>query len=532
MKKTLFLFLFISLEMFGQSVLLTPSAMNKQNSILDDITMQSYSIYPSIIGLRANGTIASPTALATDDIIFQLGVRGYTGGGFSTSRANIRFKATQAWTNTANGTSITFETTPNNSTIKAERMVINQDGYVGIGITPANYILDINGRSRIRHFGNTAGLWFNKSDNAEGTFAGMYNDDIFGFFGMGTVSNWKFGFDLVNTKMGIGTMTPKHPLTFPSALGDKISFWGGNTLATDNHYGIGVQGAAFQFYVPTVSDNIIFGVGRSASLTEKMRIEGSGNVGIGINNPNGTLEVARGTGTNGTAAFYGTSWTSHFNYSTEETTYIRGGKNNAKVLINDLAGLGNVGIGTASPNYKLQVNTIGNGAGIVHANNAGIQVGTYVGYGAGWYGTLSNHPLVLFVNNGNAAVTLTTSEQLQVGGTTTPAGYKMSVDGKVICTELEVLITPWPDYVFKPNYKLKPLQEIENFIAKNGHLPNIPKAEDIENKSLALGNMAKLQMEKIEELTLYLIEINKRLQKVEDENQVLKSELKAIKSQN
>jgi hypothetical protein len=532
MKKILFLSLFISFNTFGQSILLSPSTISKQNSSLDDIIIQSYATYPSIIGLRANGTITSPTALASDDIIMQLGVRGYTGAGFSTSRANIRFKTTQAWTNTANGTSITFETTPNNSTNRTERMVINQDGYVGIGTTPSAYILDINGRSRIRHNVSTAGLWFNKSDNTEGAFTGMYDNNIYGFFGMGAVSNWKFAFDLVNTKMGIGTLTPKHPITFPNTVGDKISFWGGNTLATDSHYGIGIQGYAFQFYVPETTDNLVFGVGRSAAFSEKMRIEGSGNVGIGINNPTSTLAVVRGTGVNGTAAFYGTTWTSHFNYATTEDTYIRGGKNNSKVLINDLIGLGNVGIGTATPNYKLQVNTIGNSAGIVHANNIGIQVGTYVGSGAGWYGTLSNHPLAFFVNNGGPAVILTTSEQLQVGGATTPAGFKMSVDGKVICTEMEVLVTPWPDYVFKPNYKLKPIQEIERFIIKNGHLPNIPKAEDIETKSLALGNMAKLQMEKIEELTLYLIEINKRLEKIENENMVLKAELKTIKSQN
>ncbi len=106
----------------------------------------------------------------------------------------------------------------------------------------------------------------------------------------------------------------------------------------------------------------------------------------------------------------------------------------------------------------------------------------------------------------------------------------MSVDGKLICTELEVKITPWPDYVFGKNYKLKPLPELESFIEKNGHLPNIPKAETIENQSLALGNMAKLQMEKIEELTLYVIEINNRLQKVEEENTNLKTELKNQKT--
>jgi len=68
----------------------------------------------------------------------------------------------------------------------------------------------------------------------------------------------------------------------------------------------------------------------------------------------------------------------------------------------------------------------------------------------------------------------------QVGiGTTSPAtGYKLSVDGKIICEELRVdLSTAWPDYVFSEDYKLMSLKELDSFIEINGHLPNIPDAE-------------------------------------------------------
>jgi hypothetical protein len=236
--------------------------------------------------------------------------------------------------------------------------------------------------------------------------------------------------------VGVGTVIPKYKMSFQSILGDKISFFNGETSTTTNHYGIGIQSGTLQLFVPTSSDNLVFGIGRSAAFSEKMRINGGGNVGIGISNPTASLAVVRGTGTDGTAAFFGTTHTSHFNYFTNEDTYIRGGKANSNVYINDSPGLGNVGIGTISPNYKLQVNTTGNGAGIVHANNAGIQVGTFVGFGAGWYGTLSNHPLSLFVNNGNAALTISTSNN--VGINTTTANSKLQVEGSMSLPYLEI----------------------------------------------------------------------------------------------
>jgi hypothetical protein len=77
------------------------------------------------------------------------------------------------------------------------------------------------------------------------------------------------------------------------------------------------------------------------------------NIGIGTGTPDGTLYVTRGTANGGTAVFAGTNNKSHFNYSVDEDTYIRGGKTNSKVIINDNGG--NVGVGTASPAQKLDV---------------------------------------------------------------------------------------------------------------------------------------------------------------------------------
>jgi hypothetical protein len=236
-------------------------------------------------------------------------------------------------------------------------------GRMGIGTQTPNYLLDVNGRARLRHIGATSGMWYNKADNTESAFIGMVNDTTYGFWGIGTVGNWKMGFDVKNAQMGIGLTDPTAPLSFASNIGNKIALWGN---ATGGHYGLGIQGSLMQMYSSTSNDDIAFGYGSSNAFTENMRVKGNGNVGIGTNNPTASIEVARGTAAGGTAQFNGTTYTSHINYSTTEDTYLRGGKTASKVFINDQAngnvllagGGGNVGIGSPNPTSKLEV--IGN----------------------------------------------------------------------------------------------------------------------------------------------------------------------------
>jgi hypothetical protein len=103
--------------------------------------------------------------------------------------------------------------------------------------------------------------------------------------------------------------------------------------------------------------------------------------------------------------------------------------------------------------------------------------------------------LLISRSNGNVAI-----------GNTYATGYKLSVSGKVICTELRVnAIADWPDYVFKKDYKLMPLSQLGSFIDEHGHLPNIPKASEVAKSGIEVGEMQRRMMEKIEELSLYII---------------------------
>ncbi len=111
------------------------------------------------------------------------------------------------------------------------------------------------------------------------------------------------------------------------------------------------------------------------------------------------------------------------------------------------------------------------------------------------------------INMQTAQVTIGTS-------IATPSTYKLGVGGRIICEELKVKLQSagWPDYVFAKNYKLKPLEEVEKFIKINHHLPNIPAAQTIEKDGLEVGEMQRRMMEKIEELTLYMIDLKKEIE--------------------
>lgn len=90
------------------------------------------------------------------------------------------------------------------------------------------------------------------------------------------------------------------------------------------------------------------------------------------------------------------------------------------------------------------------------------------------------------------------------------------IDGRLAVKEVYVKTNVWADYVFNPSYKLMPLPELEKFLNQNKHLPNIPSAKEIEGNEMSLGEMQRLQMEKIEELTLYAIQQDKKISDLED----------------
>lgn len=107
-------------------------------------------------------------------------------------------------------------------------------------------------------------------------------------------------------------------------------------------------------------------------------------------------------------------------------------------------------------------------------------------------------------------------------GTSNPGTFKLAVEGKIGAREVRVTnANPWPDYVFKPRYSLPSLQFIEQYIKQNGHLPEVPSAQEIKRDGYNMSEMDAALLKKIEELTLHLIELNKKVEVLTRENKRL-----------
>lgn len=110
------------------------------------------------------------------------------------------------------------------------------------------------------------------------------------------------------------------------------------------------------------------------------------------------------------------------------------------------------------------------------------------------------------------------------------SGYSLAVKGKIISEEVVVkLYSNWPDYVFAENYKLKTLDEVETFIKNNSHLPDVPSASEVDKNGLHVGEMNSILLKKVEELTLYMIDQNKKLKSLEEENANLLKQFAELK---
>lgn len=328
---------------------------------------------------------------------------------------------------------------------------------------------------RLRHNVNSAGLWFNKSDNNPEGFLGMVNDSTMGIWGSTGGANWRNAFNLLNGNLGINVSDPLKPLSFDNNVGNKIALWGSNNT---DHYGLGIAGSTMRIYVPSATERFELGTGNATNFTEKIRITGNGNIYAGVTT---------------------STYQHHLKSNVSGQLVLENGNAHTGGVVNSLA-------------FK----TAGRFDGLIKT----IAIdGSHSRLGFFTFSSVSENSLLerMSITDGGDVLIGTTNEALG-------DGYRLRVNGRIISEEVKVqLQAQWPDYVFAKNYDLKPLEEVEKYIQTNHHLPNIPSATEIESSGLEIGEMQRKMMEKIEELTLYMIELKK-------ENESMKKQLEAIKN--
>lgn len=367
---------------------------------------------------------------------------------------------------------------------------------------------------------NMARVGGNPTENVFILFDAAINDNVKIKFSSNANSYLNSG------NLGIGTQSPTgrlHILGDPSDNDAGLTSPGGYlvlgsttgpNLALDNNEIMARSNGVMTSLGLQADGGAIMIHGSSANESEKVLINSAGLVGIGNTNPQAYLHIKQapdkpyaiklerpGAGHVPYELFIGSSQGLNIkNSQTGNVDMVFGGNQT-------------IGIGTLAPQALLHLKQYDQkGLRFERDGYKKYELRLDNSNGLHIFNVDDSRDEMVFDGNGNVAI----------GGTAFPNGYKLAVNGKIITNEVNVQLTSqWPDYVFEENYALLPLHELEKSIQVNGHLPGIPKADEIEAKGIEIGEMQRLLLEKVEELTLYILQLKQ-------ENDALKSRIETL----
>ena len=421
-------------------------------------------------------------------------------------------------------------------------MVLSKAGNLGVGMRNPTKKLDIDGQVRIRGGNPNSGFVLVSDVNGVGTWTNPNAID----------GDWKVVgntmYALPSGNIGKGTSNPQEELHLYRNAVTPVGVLMGNSLTGNGRRGFLVDyhssgGAELWNFENT---DMWFGT----NGTRRMTIKANGGVGIGTSNPREELHLYRnavtpvgvlmgnsltGNGRRGFLVDYHSSGGAElWNFENTDMWFGTNGSRRMTIKAN-----GDVGIGTSNPNGDLTVSA--NDAKLVvrdnatnnSANAARLELLEYAGgsfSGGGymhWDGSKNQLRLGTKESGNPDKIVLVVDRSRQnVGiGTTNPnQNYKLSVNGKIRAKEV-VVETGWSDFVFDEGYELKTLKEVEQFINEHGHLPGIPSATEVDENGVKLGEMGSKLLMKIEELTLYMMQMKAELEQIKQENLDLRNQI-------
>lgn len=456
----------------------------------------------------------------------------------------------------------------------------NGAGFVGVGTNDPEYLFDVNGDARVNGTLYAMGLVLAtkmQADTVKGSTmitvnnnlniaAGLLNE-IYANSGdvriqsrAGANGNTVFNAG-TNGNVGIGMFTPQYKLDvngdarvsgkllayrITGTAGDSLIRFGDSTIVL-NH----VTGRIFNN-----SNTGGLGLGQSAFG------RGPRSTAIGYrvrSDLNAVNAITMGTGTS-SAIFsndISNSFAIAFN-SDIPTLFVGTASGNGTV--------GKVGIGTTTPQSAFQINDgiqrVNIASGTINANgilgymgfNAEINSGSYMHTTGD--GTINTGGIISLESDGSMRFNVIPNvaggndvlqdaahflggaqmriynSHIEIGqgtiGTSSPyyndLQTKLMVGGRIMCQDVVVSLIDWQDEVFAPSYDLMPMDSVRTYIQANGHLPGVPAESKIETEGMSVTQTAQLQQAKIEEMMLYILQLNERMKALEAENAKLKAE--------
>jgi hypothetical protein len=322
-----------------------------------------------------------------------------------------------------------------------------------------------------------------------------------------------------NGFVGVRTSTPTKPLDVFGSIRSRDSITADDDLVAGDNIRAGgridadgvIEGAGLSSTAGLyVNGTSLLGGDLTASTNALVYGSITTNTGINIVDAAGTLSFKTGGNDKGFVQLSGNDLRLG-TYSTNDVGKFVARVNGVDVL--NITPAYNVGIGTTTPAAKLDVA----GNIFAHANGEVMKID-------------GTNPTINFSNNGvfksfitqnanelyigvNGRLHLDATSSVSIGVVDTDGDdYKLAVNGRVVCEELKVKLSEnWPDYVFKSDYNLLPLKDLKSFINQYKHLPNIPSADTVEKEGIQVGDMQKKLMQKVEELTLYILDLQKQI---------------------